>query len=53
MRELSRNAIEDTYAQAMSEARNQYTLGYTPSPAQDSDHVSLPQYRGAWWTSPA
>ncbi len=28
---LSRNAIEDTYAQAMSEARNQYTLGYTPT----------------------
>ena len=29
--ELSRSAIEDTYAQAMSEARNQYTLGYVPS----------------------
>ena len=29
--ELSRSAIEDTYAQAMSEARNQYTLGYTPA----------------------
>jgi VWFA-related protein len=29
--ELSRSAIEDVYAQAMSEARNQYTLGYTPS----------------------
>jgi hypothetical protein len=29
-RELSRNAIEDTYARAMGEARNQYTLGYTP-----------------------
>jgi VWFA-related protein len=29
--ELSRNAIEDIYAQAMSEARNQYTLGYTPA----------------------
>jgi VWFA-related protein len=28
--ELSRSAIEDIYAQAMSEARNQYTLGYTP-----------------------
>ena len=28
---LSRNAIEDTYGQAMSEARNQYTLGYTPA----------------------
>jgi VWFA-related protein len=30
-RELSRNAIEDTYTRAMSEARNQYTLGYTPA----------------------
>jgi len=29
--ELSRNAIEAIYAQAMSEARNEYTLGYTPS----------------------
>jgi len=29
--ELSRNAIEDAYAHAMSEARNQYTLGYTPA----------------------
>jgi len=29
--ELSSNAIEETYAQAMSEARNQYTLGYTPA----------------------
>lgn len=29
--ELSRNAIEETYAQAMGEARNQYTLGYTPA----------------------
>jgi len=28
--ELSRQAIEETYAQAMGEARNQYTLGYTP-----------------------
>jgi VWFA-related protein len=27
---LSRSAIEDTYAGAMNEARNQYTLGYTP-----------------------
>ncbi len=33
--ELSRNAIEESYAQITSEARNQYTLGYTPkgSPA--------------------
>jgi VWFA-related protein len=29
--EFSRSAIEDAYAQAMSEARNQYTLGYTPT----------------------
>jgi VWFA-related protein len=28
--ELSRNAIEDAYAEITSEARNQYTLGYTP-----------------------
>jgi VWFA-related protein len=30
-RELSLSAIEDTYAQVMSDARNQYTLGYTPA----------------------
>lgn len=29
--ELSRSAIEDAYARAMSEARNQYTLGYVPT----------------------
>ena len=29
--ELSRSAIEDVYARAKSEARNQYTLGYTPT----------------------
>jgi len=29
--ELSRSAIEDVYAEVMSEARNQYTLGYTPA----------------------
>jgi VWFA-related protein len=28
---LTRNAIGDAYAQIMSEARNQYTLGYIPS----------------------
>lgn len=28
--ELSRNNIEEAYAQMASEARNQYTLGYTP-----------------------
>jgi VWFA-related protein len=30
--ELSRNAIEDAYSQMASEARNQYTLGYSPLP---------------------
>jgi VWFA-related protein len=29
--ELTLNAIEDAYSKAMSEARNQYTLGYTPA----------------------
>jgi len=29
-RELSRSSIEEMYAQVMSEARSQYTLGYTP-----------------------
>jgi VWFA-related protein len=29
--ELSLSAVENIYAQAMSEARNQYTLGYTPA----------------------
>jgi VWFA-related protein len=29
--ELSRNAIEAVYSDAMTEARNQYTLGYTPA----------------------
>jgi VWFA-related protein len=28
--ELSRNSIEEAYAQVTSEARNQYTLGYVP-----------------------
>jgi VWFA-related protein len=28
--ELSRNSIEQAYAQITSEARNQYTLGYSP-----------------------
>ena len=28
--ELSRNSIEEAYAKITSEARNQYTLGYTP-----------------------
>src|SRR5258708_12357397 len=30
--ELSRNSIEESYAQITSEARNQYTLGYTTRP---------------------
>jgi VWFA-related protein len=30
-RELSRNTIEDMYAQIMSESRNQYLLGYSPA----------------------
>jgi VWFA-related protein len=29
--ELSRSGIEEMYGQIMSEARNQYTLGYTPA----------------------
>jgi VWFA-related protein len=29
--ELTLNSIEDAYSKAMSEARNQYTLGYTPA----------------------
>jgi VWFA-related protein len=34
--ELSRNAIEDAYAQITNEARNQYTLGYSPKPVTGS-----------------
>ena len=30
-RELTRSSIENMYAQVMSEARNQYTLGYSPT----------------------
>ena len=30
--ELSRNSIEEAYAEITSEARNQYTLGYAPKP---------------------
>ncbi|MFZ0816033.1 MAG: VWA domain-containing protein [Candidatus Sulfotelmatobacter sp.] len=29
--ELTRNTIENAYSRAMDEARNQYTLGYTPT----------------------
>ena len=39
--ELSRNAIEDAYAQITSEARNQYTLGYSPKAVAGSS-----AYRG-------
>ena len=43
--ELSRNAIEDAYAQITSEARNQYTLGYatraTPSTAKREIEVRV------------
>jgi len=34
--ELSRNSIEQAYAQITSEARNQYTLGYTPKAVSGS-----------------
>ncbi len=34
--ELSRNAIEQAYAQVTSEARNQYTLGYIPKAVKGS-----------------
>jgi len=33
---LSRNSIENAYAEITSEARNQYTLGYTPKPVTGS-----------------
>lgn len=34
--ELSRNSIETAYSQIASEARNQYTLGYTPQAVKGS-----------------
>jgi len=34
--ELSRNSIEDAYSAITSEARNQYTLGYSPKPITDN-----------------
>ena len=40
--ELSRNAIEDAYSEITSEARNQYTLGYTQGRIW---RFGLPQYR--------
>jgi len=36
MSELTRNAIEDAYAEITSEARNQYTLGYVPTATKGS-----------------
>jgi VWFA-related protein len=39
--ELSRNSIEEAYAEITSEARNQYTLGYTPKATTGSS-----AYRG-------
>ncbi len=41
IRELHRNAIEEAYALITSEARNQYTLGY--SPKGDRRQFGLPQ----------
>ncbi len=39
--ELSRNAIEQAYAQITSEARNQYTLGYTPKAGAGAAYRSI------------
>ena len=39
--ELSRNAIEDAYAHITSEARNQYTLGYTTRITPSSAYPAL------------
>ena len=39
-RELTRNSIEDMYAQIMSEARNQYLLGYTPAALKTPSSVA-------------
>ena len=43
--ELSRNAIEDAYAQITSEARNQYTLGYVPKAVAEM-RLTLARNRG-------
>jgi VWFA-related protein len=40
-RELSRSSIEEMYAQVMSEARSQYTLGYTPATPKAPTTASL------------
>ncbi|HKH99790.1 MAG TPA: VWA domain-containing protein [Candidatus Sulfotelmatobacter sp.] len=39
--ELSRNSIEEAYAQVTSEARNQYTLGYTPKTGASKAYRSI------------
>lgn len=39
--ELSRNAIEEAYAQITSEARNQYTLAYTPKPGASAAYRNI------------
>jgi hypothetical protein len=39
--ELSRNAIEDAYAKITSEARNQYTLGYTTRATASTAYRSI------------
>jgi VWFA-related protein len=62
--ELTRNSIEDAYAQVTSEARNQYTLGYIPLPTTGSsayrsievhvDHKGLNVYaRDGYYAIPA
>ncbi len=37
-KEMSQNGIENTYGEVMGEARNQYTLGYTPAPLKTPSH---------------
>jgi hypothetical protein len=39
--ELSRNTIEDAYAKITSEARNQYTLGYTTRATASTAYRSI------------
>ena len=45
--ELSRNAIEDAYAQITTEARNQYTLGYSPAAHTGSSAYRTVEVAGA------
>jgi VWFA-related protein len=40
-RELTQGAIENIYAQVMSEARSQYTLGYTPARPKTQQTASI------------